>query len=296
MPALTSIGRFAPSPTGPLHFGSLVSALASFLDARQREGQWLVRMEDIDPPREVAGAGDQILKQLDSHGLAWDGPVLYQSTRLDSYRATLETLVESGLVYYCQCNRRRILNLGGIYDGQCRDLNLPKGRQAARLRVDSSSISFSDQITGDARQNLHEDVGDFVLQRRDELYSYQLAVVVDDEYQGITHIMRGSDLHDLTPRQIYLQRCLGYRRPEYAHLPLALNSDGQKLSKQNLALGLVEGNEASNLWAALSWLQQSPPKELQQQSVESILHWGIDNWSLTNLADNPQDSLAPKGY
>jgi glutamyl-Q tRNA(Asp) synthetase len=296
MQVLSSIGRFAPSPTGPLHFGSLVSALASFLDARQRKGKWLVRMEDIDPPREVAGASDQILKQLDSHGLSWDGPVLYQSTRLDSYRAALETLVKSGLVYHCQCNRRRIVSLDGIYDGQCRDLKLPKDGQAARLRVDSSNIYFRDQITGDARQNLHKEVGDFVLQRRDELYSYQLAVVIDDEYQGITHIMRGSDLHDSTARQIYLQRCLGYGQPEYAHLPLALNTDGQKLSKQNLAASLVEGNEASNLWAALDWLQQSPPKELQQQSIDRILQWGIDNWSLNILAQNPEDMLAPEGY
>jgi glutamyl-Q tRNA(Asp) synthetase len=296
MSGLTSVGRFAPSPTGPLHFGSLVSALASFLDARQRNGQWLVRIEDIDPPREVPGASYQILRQLESHGLCWDGSVLYQSTRLDSYKVALDSLIDSGLVYQCQCNRQRIVSLGGIYDGLCSNLKLPSEGQAARLRVNNASISFNDQVVGQYHQRLKTDIGDFVLQRRDALYSYQLAVVVDDEYQSISHIMRGSDLLDSTPRQIYLQQCLGMQQPEYTHLPLALNAEGQKLSKQNLAAGLREGDEARHLWSALHWLQQSPPEELQKQSIDRILDWGIEHWSLEGLAQNNQNTIAPEGY
>ena len=291
-----SIARFAPSPTGPLHFGSLVTALASFLDARHRRGQWLVRMEDLDPPREVAGAADQILTQLESHGLCWDGTVLYQSTRLDAYAEALTALVESGLVYHCECNRQRIQSLGGIYDGRCAQLQLPSEANSARLRVNSLSLSFNDQILGLYQQNLQTQVGDFVLRRRDGLISYQLAVVVDDQYQAISHIMRGSDLLDSTPRQIYLQQCLGYSTPAYAHVPLVLNPQGQKLSKQNLALGLTPGNESQHLWNALHWLSQSPPEQLQQQSVAEILDWGIAHWSVQTIAADGQNSLAPEGY
>jgi len=296
MSALSSIARFAPSPTGPLHFGSLVTALASFLDARQRLGQWLVRIEDLDPPREVAGASDQILRQLESHGLCWDGTVLYQSTRLEAYAAALESLLASELVYHCRCNRQRIQSLGGIYDGHCSELQLPSNDCAARLRVNDTRLSFNDQIIGQYQQNLKTELGDFVVRRRDGLFSYQLAVVVDDEFQAISHIMRGADLLDSTPRQIYLQQCLGYKTPDYAHLPLALNAQGQKLSKQNQALELPEGNESEHLWAALHWLQQSPPEQLQRQSVAKILAWGIEHWAVKTVTDHLQDSLAPEGY
>ena len=296
MSALSSVARFAPSPTGPLHFGSLTSALASFLDARQRSGHWLVRIEDLDPPREVAGASDQILNQLENHGLCWDGTVLYQSNRLEAYAAALESLIESELVYQCQCNRQRIQGLGGIYDGHCSELQLPRQDCAARLRVSRTNLSFNDQIIGHCSQNLQTQVGDFVVRRRDSLFSYQLAVVVDDQYQAISHIMRGADLLDSTPRQIYLQQCLDYKTPEYAHLPLVLNTEGQKLSKQNLAMGLSAGNESQHLWAALHWLQQSPPKQLQHQSVAEILDWGIEHWSVHTVAERLQSSLAPEGY
>ncbi len=298
MSARINIGRFAPSPTGPLHFGSLASALASYLQAHQCNGQWLVRMEDLDPPREVSGASDQILQQLDNHGLHWDGSVLYQSTRLESYREALESLTDLGLVYHCQCNRQRITTLGGIYDGHCRDLQLGKTDSAARLIIDdnNAAISFVDQIIGDYQQQLSIDVGDFVLQRRDQLFSYQLAVVVDDQFQSVSHVMRGADLLDSTPRQIYLQQSLGYRQPEYAHLPLALNSEGQKLSKQNHAASLLAGRESYNLWQALTWLRQEPPQELQYHSVDEILVWAVSHWDSRRLVNQPENTTAPLGY
>ena len=292
------VGRFAPSPTGPLHFGSLTSALASFIHARQNKGKWLVRMEDIDPPREVAGASDQILQQLDDHGLHWDDAVLYQSSRLDSYKQALDNLWNQGLVYHCQCNRQRINSLGGVYDGQCRHLQFSASGNATRVIINNPDrkISFVDQIMGTYQQQLSTQAGDFVIQRRDQLFSYQLAVVVDDQFQAISHIVRGEDLLDSTPRQLYLQQCLGYNQPTYSHLPLVLNSQGQKLSKQNLATGLRAGNESQNLWQALRWLQQSPPEPLKWQSVSDILTWAINHWDSRILAENPQNALVPDGY
>jgi glutamyl-Q tRNA(Asp) synthetase len=300
------IGRFAPSPTGPLHFGSLVCALASFLDARHYHGQWLVRIEDIDPPREIPGATATILHQLEAHGLLWDGELLYQSQRMDAYAAALEQLQSTGLLFNCDCNRQRIAELGGIYDGHCRQ-RVVSGESALRLRVPYSddgdyplSSRFNDLIMGCYQQNLRTDVGDFVVRRRDGLISYQLAVTVDDQFQGITHIVRGADLLDSTPRQIYLQHCLGYRdnhRPalHYAHLPLATNDEGQKLSKQNHATALLQGNEADNLWLALDWLQQKPPAELRRESITKILHWAIDNWTLTAIPGR-MEIPAPRGF
>ena len=286
-----TIGRFAPSPTGPLHFGSLITALASFLDARQRGGQWLVRIEDIDPPREVPGASDLILKQLDDHGLCWDANVLYQSSRLDSYRDSVEQLLSRGLVYYCQCNRQRLNELAGVYDGHCRDLQLDNRGHSARLRIDAgaANISFSDQIMGHYKQSLGPCVGDYVIQRRDQLFSYQLAVVLDDEYQGISHIMRGADLLDSTPRQIYLQQCLGYQQPIYAHVPLALNAEGQKLSKQNLTRG-IDNNQAPELMTlALQRLGHSPPARLLGAGTRTLLDWAIQNWGMQHIPATMND-------
>lgn len=297
MSVVTRIGRFAPSPTGPLHFGSLVSAVASFLDSKQSAGQWLLRMEDIDPPREVPGASSQILAQLEAHGLLWDKTVLYQSDRLASYIDAVDQLKNNGLVYPCQCNRQRIAGLGGIYDGQCRELQLQDDNATLRLCLgDNNRIQrFDDQIMGRVEQNLHSGVGDFAVRRRDGLFSYQLAVVVDDEFQGITHIMRGSDLLDSTPRQIFLQKCLGYRQPEYAHLPVALNRDRQKLSKQNHAAALVTGRESVNLWMALAWLQQRPPPVLQRLDVGEILNWARSHWQPQAIYPSMPTS-APEGY
>tara|TARA_B110000902_G_scaffold251156_1_gene311099 strand:+ start:176 stop:1087 length:912 start_codon:yes stop_codon:yes gene_type:complete len=285
------IGRFAPSPTGPLHFGSLVCALASYLDARHHQGQWLVRIEDIDPPREIPGSTTTILKQLESHGLLWDGDLLYQSQRIHAYKAALAQLQNEGLTYSCDCNRQRVAELGGIYDGYCRQRQVGSG-SATRLRLpeagSDSIIGFSDLVIGDYRQNLANEVGDFVIKRRDGLFSYQLAVTVDDHFQNISHIIRGADLLSSTPRQLYLQRCLGASAEQVAaiqlgHLPLAVNAEGQKLSKQNHAPALVPGDESNNLWLALDWLQQAPPVELQTESKETILSWAIINWSMASI-------------
>ncbi len=291
MEPLAYIGRFAPSPTGPLHFGSLVCALASYLDARHHSGQWLVRIEDIDPPREIPGSTTMILKQLESHGLLWDGDLLYQSQRSDAYNRALAQLDNNRLTYNCDCNRQRVAELGGIYDGHCRQRQV-SGDSAVRLRLpqdkNDTIIAFDDLIMGGYQQNLDSEVGDFVIKRRDGLFSYQLAVAVDDQFQNISHIVRGADLLSSTPRQLYLQRCLGASAEQLAaiqhgHQPLAVNSQGQKLSKQNHAPALVPGHESTNLWAALQWLQQAPPVELQTESKETILSWAIANWSMASI-------------
>lgn len=285
------IGRFAPSPTGPLHFGSLVCALASFVDARYHSGRWLVRVEDIDPPREVPGATTTILQQLSDHGLIWDGQLLYQSSRTEAYRDAIENLKSSGAAYNCDCPRQRITALGGIYDSHCRDRKVTENA-AVRLQVPAetqATVRFSDLIMGDYSQNLSTEAGDFVVQRRDGLFSYQLAVTVDDQFQNISHIIRGADLIDSTPRQIYLQKCLGFFSADssmpltYGHLPMATNTEGQKLSKQNHAAALIVGQESQNLWLALEWLQQRPPTELQNESVQKILDWAIGNWAIDSV-------------
>jgi glutamyl-Q tRNA(Asp) synthetase len=221
-------GRFAPSPTGPLHFGSLVAALGSYLDARAHGGEWLVRMEDLDTPRVVPGAADDILRTLERFGLQWDGPVLYQSSRIEAYEAALENLRARGLVFPCICSRK---DVGERYPGTCRKGAKP-GRTSWRFQAGPATVAFVDRRLGTQSQNVEEYVGDFVLKRADGVFTYQMAVVVDDAFQGITHVVRGEDLLDSTPRQILLQRALGYPQPDYLHLPVVLNEAGQKLSKQ----------------------------------------------------------------
>lgn len=291
------VGRFAPSPTGPLHFGSLVTALASYLDARSAGGRWLVRMEDIDPPRQVAGATDWILRQLENHRLFWDGDVLYQSSRIEAYQHALEQLQQRGMVYGCDCSRQRVRDLAGIYDGLCQTRELPVAAgMAIRVRVNGNSlIRFEDRIQGHRQQQLQQEVGDFILRRRDGLFAYQLAVVADDHEQGITHIVRGRDLLDSTPRQIYLQRLLGVPQPVYGHIPLVLNPSGQKLSKQNLAAGIAGNKVSANLWMASHWLGMSPPAELQAASADDLITWAVQHWQLSELPESG-DRPAPSGY
>jgi glutamyl-Q tRNA(Asp) synthetase len=233
------VGRFAPSPTGPLHFGSLVAALASYMQARAAKGKWLLRIEDLDLPREQPGAADQILRALERFGFEWDGPVLWQSARLERYRAVLEDLLRRGFAYPCGCSRKELedsaLAIDGsrIYPGTCRHGLAPgKSPRAVRLRTHATPIGFDDLIQGPAQQRVEREVGDFVLKRADGVYAYQLAVVVDDLDHGVTDVVRGADLLDSTARQIHLQRILGAPTPRYAHVPVAVDTAGQKLSKQ----------------------------------------------------------------
>jgi glutamyl-Q tRNA(Asp) synthetase len=282
------IGRFAPSPTGPLHFGSLVAAVASYCDARKNHGKWLLRMEDLDRPRTVYGAADTILQQLESFGFEWDGPVVYQSQRDSFYNEALETLNAKQLIYPCTCTRKEIADSssivgieGVIYPGTCLQQPIkPDAPIAWRIKTNDIKISFIDKIQGNIHQTLNSDIGDFILKRADGLFAYQLAVVVDDALQGITHVVRGADLLDSTPRQIYLQRLLNYTTPQYAHVPVACNAAGEKLSKQTLAAAIDTSKTSFNLVQALDFLGQSPPANLLTENVNAIWQWAFANWQL----------------
>lgn len=284
-PRLGYIGRFAPSPTGPLHFGSLLAALASFLDARANQGQWLLRVEDLDPPREPAGSAELILQQLHDLGMEWDGEVLYQSSRLDAYEEVKDKLQAMGLCYPCDCTRPQIRSMGLIYDGSCRNRSAPPEMPyALRLKTDALEIGFDDEIQGHFMQRLESEVGDFVIRRKDELFAYQLAVVVDDEYQNITHVVRGWDLLDSTPRQIYLQKVLDYRQLSYAHIPIIVDKKGQKLSKQAFAPSIETDRAAGAIYQALLFLGQAPPAEIASERPAAQLEWAIANWNSQSIA------------
>ena len=285
-------GRFAPSPTGPLHFGSLVAAVGSYLDARAHGGEWLVRIEDVDTPRNVPGAADDILNTLEAFGFEWDGPVLWQSRRSDAYAAALDRLRATGLAYGCGCSRKEIADSatrpasdGGLaYPGTCRN-GLAPGRSVRswRLRVGDEDIAFSDRVQGRQVQNLERDVGDFVLLRADGLYAYQLAVAVDDQFQGISDVVRDTDLIASTPRQIWLQRCLGYATPRYAHLPVATNAAGEKLSKQTRAPALRPDQAGQALAAALTFLGQALPPDVARAGLRDLWDWALRHWSFAAI-------------
>ena len=285
-------GRFAPSPTGPLHLGSLIAALASYLDARHHRGQWLLRMEDLDPPREEPGAANSILQSLRDHGLHWDGDVLYQSQRSQAYDQALQRLADTGALFRCDCTRA-MLGPGGSCNGRCqgrqRELSQP---WALRLPVaEGTRIEFEDQLQGLQQEALHTELPDYVLHRKDGLYAYQLAVVVDDAFQAISHVVRGSDLLDSTARQIYLQKQLGLPQPIYCHLPVITNDQGQKFSKQNHAPALQASEASANLRAALAFLQQpAPPPELDH--CQGILAFAVKHWCLDSL---PRVMSVPAG-
>ncbi len=295
-------GRFAPSPTGPLHFGSLVAALASFLEARRHGGEWLLRIEDVDTPRGAPGAADAILRALDRHGLHWDGPVWYQSQRRDCYQAALERLLRAGLAYPCTCTRRELAAHAShardgspIYPGHCRGGIRQPGRPAAiRLRVADVSLTFQDALQGSCEQRLEREVGDFVIRRADGLFAYQLAVVVDDAAQGITQVVRGSDLLDSTPRQIHLQNLLDLPTPAYAHLPVAVDRRGHKLGKQTGAAPLDLDKPGLALMAALHFLGQNPPPDLSGESPAAILAWARACWRLERAPAIPARHWDPR--
>ncbi|MEA3413314.1 MAG: tRNA glutamyl-Q(34) synthetase GluQRS [Pseudomonadota bacterium] len=291
-------GRFAPSPTGPLHFGSLITAVASYLEARTRNGRWLVRIEDIDPPREIPGATGMIVEALETYGFSWDGEVLFQSRRGDAYRAALEDLDSRDLTYRCGCSRRSLASIaadgehGLIYPGICRSGSGPDDEEfAIRVRTHNDPVRFSDRNLGLVQQTLESEIGDFILRRRDGLYAYQLAVVVDDAWQGVTDIVRGSDLLSSTPRQIYLQRLFGMDTPEYLHVPVAVNARGGKLSKQTGARGLPLDQPGPQLLKALRFLNQAPADSLAGAPVMEIWDWATANWRTQSVPRSHSVSL-----
>lgn len=270
-------GRFAPSPTGPLHFGSLITAVASYCDAKAHQGKWLVRVEDTDIPRIYPGSEEHILTSLEAFQFEPDTEIIFQKNRLDIYESVLDQLKKEGLIYACQCTRK-MLGSNAIYAGTCRDLNLDFQGQAIRVKVQDQQICFDDRLQGHHCSNLQHDLGDFVLKRRDGIINYQLAVVVDDYLQGITHVVRGADLLDNTERQIWLGQLLGYPQLSYMHLPLAMNDQGQKLSKQNLAQALDLSKAPELLQKAILALGQ-PNVDLDQPRLmlkQAVAQWNVD--------------------
>jgi len=277
------VGRFAPSPTGPLHLGSLYTALASFLDARARRGRWLLRIDDIDTPRNAPGAVGSILGALEAYGLHWDGAVYYESRHLADYELALARLQREDQLYPCICSRKLLAELPGehgIYPGLCRNRTaIPSGQPyALRARSDGRDIVFEDRLQGRICQNLAAEHGDFILKRKEGIVSYQLACVIDDHLQGITHVVRGFDLVDSTPKQIFLQQLLGLPTPSYLHVPIIVDSRGYKLSKQTLAEAVTLRNAPAVMFKLLELLRQKPPVELKRASCPELLDWAVQNW------------------
>ncbi len=276
------VGRFAPSPTGPLHFGSLLAAVASYLQAKSQSGRWILRVEDIDPPRQQDGAIEEILTALECYGFEWDGPVIYQSDNAERHQQIVAELRAAGLAYPCSCSRRDLATasqgpLGAIYPGTCR--NGCQGDEfAIRVRTNDAAIEFVDVVQGTQCQHLESESGDFVILRRDSLIAYHLAVVADDFDQRITEVVRGIDLLDSTPRQIHLQRLLDYPTPAYLHIPIAENAAGQKLSKLTGTPAIPLADVGPTLVLALEALGQQPPPELAMSSLQDIWIWSFKHW------------------
>jgi len=290
------VGRFAPTPTGPLHFGSLVAALASYLVARHHGGRWLVRMEDLDRPREVPGSAEQILHTLEAFGFEWDAEVIYQSQRTPVYSNALQGLIDDGLVYACRCSRKEVLaRSGGIYDAFCSTNRLKSGEKltlagdqtALRIRFNRDCSRFYDHILGDCQLDSAAHQQDFVIRRRDGLFAYQLAVVVDDLAQQVNHVVRGADILESTPRQNFLYQCLGAEPPQYFHLPLALDASGSKLSKSRFSAEIRSDNASKWLLKALIHLRQTTPPELIDASPKEILDWSVSHWRLSSVGQSP---------
>ncbi|WP_313085159.1 tRNA glutamyl-Q(34) synthetase GluQRS [Pseudomonas sp.] len=277
------VGRFAPTPSGYLHFGSLIAALASYLDARAAGGRWLLRMEDLDPPREMPGAQEAIVRALEAYGFEWDGPMQRQSGRLEVYNAVIEQLREDGHAYACTCSRKQLQPFAGLYPGFCREAAHPGADAAIRLRVPDRAFAFVDRVQGAFEQHLAREVGDFVIRRRDGLIAYQLAVVLDDAWQGVTDIVRGADLLDSTPRQLYLQALLGLPQPRYLHVPLIIQPDGHKLGKRYRSPPLEPAEATPLLLRALRALGQPTPDELTEALPAEVLRWAIPRWQAERI-------------
>lgn len=291
------IGRYAPSPTGPLHFGSLIAAVASYCDAKANAGKWLLRIEDLDKPREITGATNTILQQLEAFGFEWDDEIIYQSKRNQYYAEAFNQLQKQQLIYPCTCTRKEIADSsnhlgieGLIYPNTCLQHSIKPNTVAAfRIKTNSVPISFNDTIQGNICQILSADSGDFVLKRADGLFTYQLAVVVDDAAQGVTHIVRGADLLASTPRQIYLQQLLRLNNPIYTHVPIATNAAGEKLSKQTKAPAVDTQFIGQSLFYALDFLGQNPLVDIKNNQPAEIWNWAIANWQLHKVS--PQKYL-----
>ncbi len=287
------VGRFAPSPTGPLHLGSLVAAVGSYLFARSVGGKWLMRVEDLDTPRVIEGMADDILRTLEALGLTWDGPIVYQSKRTKAYAEAMDKLLAQGVAYPCGCTRKEVAlaataphagEEGPVYPGTCRG-GLPEGREprSHRLCVEGEEVEFVDLVRGKCKYDLTALGGDFVIRRADGIFAYQLAVVVDDGEAGVNQVVRGADLITSTPRQIILQKLLGLPTPAYAHLPLVTAPDGGKLSKRDNPVTIssaksLEREGGELVGAALGFLGFPPPRELLKESGEEVLHWGVENF------------------
>jgi len=281
------VGRYAPSPTGPLHFGSLVAAVASYLDARSQDGAWLLRMEDLDKPREMPGAADDILRTLAAFGFEWDGKVIYQSQREQAYQATLDRLIDLNLVYPCNCSRRDVSAIahagieGPVYPGSCRSgMKQKREAKAWRAKANVEHVIFKDFFQGSIDHHMRTDIGDFVLKRADGLFAYQLAVVVDDAEQGITHVVRGEDLLNSTSRHILLQYLLSLHSPNYIHIPLVTNANGEKLSKQTHALPLNKSKPNDTLIKAFQFLGIDTHQYPKYESLSALWALALKDWNL----------------
>ena len=281
-------GRYAPSPTGPLHLGSVIAAVASFAEAKSRGGEWLLRIDDLDRPRVMPGATGDILKTLEALGMQWDGSVVYQSARSTAYHAAFHELRAQDRVYACRCSRREIADSsisgaeGYVYPGTCRAGLAGKAR-AWRYDTRGAAMLFDDAIQGAVTQDIEREIGDFVLYRADGIYAYHLAAAVDDAEQGVTHIVRGADLLISTPRQLLLQQALGFKRPQYAHVPVAVDARGEKLSKQTRAAPVTPAGAPAALRAALRFLGQDLPSSAEEMSCETLWSWVLEHWQLSRV-------------
>ena len=282
-------GRFAPTPSGPLHMGSLLTALAGWLQARKNAGKWLLRIDDLDVQRCVPGATDTILEQLEGHGLHWDETPRYQSQHVDDYAETLQILSRKATVYACSCTRaelrrRAVTGLDGpIYDGHCRELQRAQPHVALRLRLPAGAIALTDARLAHEIFDLQRDLGDFVLRRSDGVIGYPMACIVDEQRQQITEVVRGHDLLASSLRQVWLMNCMGWRQPSYLHLPVIGGADGRKLSKQNHAAAIEPRHAADNLFRCLEWLGQNPPRALRGDTVDAVLEWATASWDLARI-------------
>ena len=290
------MGRFAPSPTGDLHLGSLLTAAASFIDARAHKGRWLLRIEDLDTEREIAGATTRILECLERFDMRWDGAVIRQSDRAPHYAAALTKLQHQRRTFRCSCSRQQLQG-APVYPGTCRHSPPPPGTPAAlRFALDTGAMSFTDRVQGPIEVTPSQSFGDFIVKRRDGLVAYMLAVVVDDAAQGVTQVVRGADLLDSTPAQIQLQQALGYPQPAYAHVPVITEPDGAKLAKSKRSLGLDPGKAVGQLWQVFELLGLAPPQALQKAGLQDCWDWAIAAWDmekLTNRRAVPLASLFP---